>query len=68
MSSYTKDQKKIVVYYDGHDYLDVPSLALRAVKYINEKGAPDCLLTYGDNDVTLYVKKNKAGVTVRQLG
>ena len=66
MSNYTKDQKKIVIYYDGHDYLDVPGLALRAVKYLEENNKPDALLRYGDS-IDLFVKKNKHGITVRQL-
>lgn len=66
MSNYTRDQKKITIYYDGHDYIDVPALAIRAVKYLEQKGTPDALLTYGET-IDLYAKRNKAGITVRQL-
>lgn len=66
MSNYTRGQKKIVIYYDGHDYWDVPSLALKAVKFLEKKGTPDVVVEYED-EVRLYAKHNKSGVTVRQI-
>lgn len=67
MSSYTRDQNKITIYFDGHDYYNVPTLGLRAVEYLKDKKTKDALLTYGDDEVHMYVKKNKHGYTVRQL-
>lgn len=66
MTNYARDQQKITIYYDGDDYHDVPSLALRAVKYLAHHGKEEALLTYGGR-LDLYVKQNKHGVTVRQL-
>lgn len=66
MSNYTKDQNKITIYYDGHDYLDVPSLCLRAVRSLVNNGYDDCVFEY-DETIVIYAKKNKSGITVRQL-
>lgn len=66
MNNYVKDQKKITIYYDGHDYYDVPTLAIRAAKALVEKQHNDCITEYGES-VVLYAKKNKSGITVRQI-
>ena len=67
MSAYVKEQHKLTIYYDGHDYLDVPLLAVKAARSLAAKGYEDCIFEY-DETVRLYAKKNKAGITVRQLG
>lgn len=66
MSNYVKNQKKITIYYDGHDYYDVRKFALDAADYLERKGTEDAIITYGDT-FTLYAKRNKSGITVRQI-
>lgn len=64
--SYVRDQKKITIYYNGHDYYDVPVLCLKAADSLIKSGYDDCVYQYGET-ITVYAKQNKAGITVRQL-
>jgi hypothetical protein len=64
VSNYARDCEKIVIYLKPGS--SNGPLALRAVDSMKRKGYDDCVFRYGD-EFTFWAKKNKAGITVREL-
>ena len=66
MKGSAKKTSKYVLYVKDHDYLDTAILALRAARSLEQSEYKDCVYGYDEN-IHMYAKKNKTGITVTEI-